>query len=97
VGLSRTVSYSHFLQQLSKATSAVWDEVGFFLGHGACFVVLAVCLHRFVGCDWSYRIVEATAWGSDMWRGDSACGAEQDGQLQPLPAAAEQGHQRSLG
>jgi hypothetical protein len=27
VGLSRTASYSHFLQQLSKATSAVWDEV----------------------------------------------------------------------
>jgi hypothetical protein len=27
VGLSRTASYSCFLQQLSKATSAVWDEV----------------------------------------------------------------------
>jgi hypothetical protein len=27
VGLSRTASYSHFLQQLAKATSAVWDEV----------------------------------------------------------------------
>jgi hypothetical protein len=27
VGLRRTNSYSAFLQQLSKATSAVWDEV----------------------------------------------------------------------
>jgi hypothetical protein len=27
VGLSRTASYSHFLQQLSKAASAVWDKV----------------------------------------------------------------------
>lgn len=28
VGLTRISSFSHFLQQLSKATSAVWDEVG---------------------------------------------------------------------
>lgn len=27
VGLTRTNSFSHFLQQLSKATSAVWDDV----------------------------------------------------------------------
>lgn len=27
VGLKRSHSYSGFLQQLSKATSAVWDEV----------------------------------------------------------------------
>jgi hypothetical protein len=47
VGLSRTVSYSHFLQQLSKATSAVWDEVGFLL---SCFVVLALCVHKNYRC-----------------------------------------------
>mgnify|MGYP001811067537 CR=1 FL=1 len=40
VGLKRTNSYSAFLQQLSKATSAVWDEVNGWPGHlfmwGAC-------------------------------------------------------------
>lgn len=34
VGLKRTNAYSDFLQQLSKATSAVWDEVRSLRGLG---------------------------------------------------------------
>ena len=37
VGLSRTQSFSAFLQQLAKATSAVWDEVR------RCFVFPSLC------------------------------------------------------
>jgi hypothetical protein len=52
VGLSRTASYSQFLQQLAKATSAVWDEVSrqlFALFTGRYRYVLPFLASAFAG------------------------------------------------
>jgi hypothetical protein len=83
VGLSRTASYSHFLQQLSKATSTVWDEVSRQFAARMvmnmvvvmCFVAAASAAGVSAGTEFWRLFVEKKELGFCGWR-DAACGPE---------------------
>jgi hypothetical protein len=62
VGLKRTNAYSDFLQQLSKATSAVWDEVRPTVTWAPGLRPFQSCLQLYISvytCDWIVHVQHA--------------------------------------